>query len=127
MVDGDTLWMYSQQRFRVKHYKALYKCCILLLLCVKSFCYLGDTLDGVDITATDRIRNGWMKCRDIFPFLTSRAPPMEIKCRVYASCVRRSMTYRSETMPLLADVGLKFERADDKMEVWCFHERGKDK
>ena len=23
---------YSQQRFRVKHYKVLYKCCILLLL-----------------------------------------------------------------------------------------------
>ena len=33
---------------------------------VKSFCYLGDTLDGdggADLVATDRIRNGWMKCR----------------------------------------------------------------
>ena len=29
--------------------------------CVKRFCYLGDTLDGdggVDLAATDRIRNG---------------------------------------------------------------------
>ena len=32
--------------------------------CVKSFCYLGDTLDrdcGADLAATARIRNGWMK------------------------------------------------------------------
>ena len=36
--------------------------------CVKSFCYLGDTLDGdggADLAATARIRNGWMKFRDI--------------------------------------------------------------
>ena len=34
--------------------------------CVKSFCYLADTLDGdggADLAATDRIRNGWMKFR----------------------------------------------------------------
>ena len=29
--------------------------------CVKSFCYLGDTLDGADLAATARTRNGWMK------------------------------------------------------------------
>ena len=31
---------------------------------VKSFCYLGDTLDGdggADLAAIARIRNGWMK------------------------------------------------------------------
>ena len=28
--------------------------------CVKSFCYLGDTLDvGADLAVTARIRNGW--------------------------------------------------------------------
>ena len=35
--------------------------------CVKRFCYLGDTLDGdggVDLAATARIRNGWMKFRE---------------------------------------------------------------
>ena len=34
--------------------------------CVKSFCYMGDTLDGdgeANLAATDRIRNGWMKFR----------------------------------------------------------------
>ena len=37
---------------------------------------------------------------------------LEMKGRVYASCDRSSMTYRSETRPLLVDVGLKFERAE---------------
>ena len=47
--------------------------------CVTSFCYLEDTLDGngADIAVTARIRNGWMKFRGRFPFLTSRAPPLE--------------------------------------------------
>ena len=53
--------------------------------CAKSFCYLGDTLDGdggVDLTVIARIRNGWMKFRELLPFLTSRAPPLEKKGRV---------------------------------------------
>ena len=69
--------------------------------CVKSFCYLGDTLDGdggADRVATARIRNGWMKFRELLPFLTSRAPPLKMKDRVYTSCVRSSMTYGSETI-----------------------------
>ena len=48
----------------------------------KSFCYLGDTLDGdgrADLAATARIRNGWMKFRERLPFLTSRAPPLKKK------------------------------------------------
>ena len=48
----------------------------------KSFCYLGDTLDGdggADLAATARIRNGWMKFRELLPFLTSRVPPLEMK------------------------------------------------
>ena len=89
--------------------------------CVKSFCYLGDTLvgdGGVDLAATARIRNGWMKFRELLTFLTSRAPPLEMKGRVYSSCVRSSMTYGSETRPLLVDVGLKFERAEVQMMRW---------
>ena len=42
----------------------------------------------------------------------SRAPPLQMKGRVYASCVRSSMTYGRETRSLLANVGLKFERPD---------------
>ena len=81
---------------------------------VYSFCYLGDTLGGdggSDLAATARIRNGWMKFREILPFLTSRASPLRMEGRVSASYVRNSMTYGSETRPLLVDVGLNFERA----------------
>ena len=91
--------------------------------CVKSVCYLGYTLDaedGADLaaTATARIRNWWMKFRELRPFLTSRAPPLEMKGRLYASCVRSSMTYGSETRPLLIDVRLKLERAEIQMIRW---------
>ena len=41
-----------------------------------------------------------------------------MKGRVYASCVRSSTTYGSETSPLLIDVGLKFERAEMQMIRW---------
>ena len=44
-----------------------------------------------------------------FVFLTSSTPPLEMKGRVYASCVRSSMTYGSETRPLLASVVFKLE------------------
>ena len=33
-------------------------------------------------TTTARIRNGWMKFRELLPFLTSRSPPLEMKSRV---------------------------------------------
>ena len=35
---------------------------------MESFCYLGDTLDGdggIDLAATARIRNRWMKYREL--------------------------------------------------------------
>ena len=72
----------------------------------------------MDLAATPRIKNRWMKFGELLPFLTSKAPPLEMKCRVYASCVRSSMTYGSETRPLLVDVGLTFERAEMQMNRW---------
>ena len=43
-----------------------------------------------------------------------------MKGQVYASCVRSSITYGSETRPLLVDVGLKFERAEMQMIRWMY-------
>ena len=40
---------------------------------------------GADLAATARIRNGWMKFRELLRFLTSRAPPLEMKGRVCVS------------------------------------------
>ena len=98
--------------------------------CAKSICYLGDTLDGnggAHLAATASISNKWIKFWELLPFLTSRAPPLEKKDRVYVSCVRSSMTYRSETRPLLADVGLKCERAEMQMIRWMCGVSLKDK
>ena len=89
--------------------------------CVKSFCYLGGSLGGeggADLAATTRIRNGWMRFRELLTFLTFIGPRLEIKGRLYASCVRRALTYGGETRPLLVDVGLHFERADMQMIRW---------
>ena len=49
---------------------------------------MEDSLDGdggVDLAATARIRNGWLKFQEIWLFLTSRAPTLEMKGRVCAS------------------------------------------
>ena len=73
--------------------------------CVKSFCYLGDTLDGnggADLAATARIRNGWMKFRGRLSFLTPELPRWS---RVYVSCARSSMTLENSPLNFL-DIGL---------------------
>ena len=59
-----------------------------------------------------------MKFRELFSIYDIQSSQLEMKGRVYASCVRSSMTYGSETRPLLADVGLKFERAEMQMIRW---------
>ena len=46
---------------------------------------------------------------------------------VDACCIRGSMTYRSETRPVLADVGLKFERAGMQIIRWMCDISMKDK
>ena len=43
---------------------------------------MGDTLDGdggADPVASARITYGWMKFRELLPFLTSRSPLLEMK------------------------------------------------
>ena len=68
---------------------------------VISFWYLGDTLDGdggADLAATARLRSEWIKFRLLFPFLTSRAPRLEMKGRVHVSSVISNMVYGSKTI-----------------------------
>ena len=42
----------------------------------------------------------------------------DMKERMYTCCVRSSMIYGSETIPLLADVGLNFERTEMQVIRW---------
>ena len=76
-------------------------------------CDLASTLCRYDLRKGDLFVLSWarMKFPELLPFQISRAPPLEMRVRVYATCVRRSIIYRSEIRPLLADGALKFERA----------------
>ena len=80
--------------------------------------HVGDTLDrngGADLSATVMIICSGMKFPEPFLFYLSHPetppPPLEMKGRVYASCVRSSIIYGSEAMLLPTNVGLKFQRA----------------
>ena len=88
---------------------------------VTRFCYLGDMLDaggGSEAAVSARIRGGWRKFRELAPFLTSRAPSLRLKGRVYAACVRSVMTYGSETWATKAECEQKLERAERRMVRW---------
>ena len=85
---------------------------------VTSFCYLGDTLDGsggADASTSARIRSGWKKFRELSPFLTSRAPSLKMKGKVFNSCVRSCMLYGSETWPMTVDCERRMRTVDNRM------------
>ena len=67
---------------------------------VKSFCYLGDRLNatgGNEAASTARTRIGWIKFRECGELLYGRKFSSKMKGRIYQSCVRSAMLYRSET------------------------------
>ena len=86
-----------------------------------TFCYLGDVLSadgGVEAAVTARIRSGWLRFRELVPFLASGAPPLWMKGRVYAACVRPRMTYGCETWPVRLDHIRRLEVAEKRMIRW---------
>ena len=88
---------------------------------VKTFCYLGDTLDakgGADSAIKARIRSGWRKFRELSPFLTSKAPSHKLKGMVYTACVRTTMIYGCETWAMRSDHEQQLERAEMRMVRW---------
>ena len=67
---------------------------------VKSFCYLGDRLNasgGSEAAVVARTRFGWIKFRECEGLLYERKFSLKMKGRIYQSCVRSAMLYRSET------------------------------
>ena len=84
--------------------------------CVKSLCFVWNTVDGDG----GRI---WLLQLELGVHEVSRAFSISdiqrslasMTGRVYASCVRCSLIYGNEAMPLLADVWLKFEGAAMRM------------
>ena len=85
---------------------------------VTSFCYLGDTIDGnggASAAITTRIQCGWKKFNELAPFLTSRAPSLKMKGRVYDACVRSCLLYGSETWPMTLENERRLKTADSRM------------
>ena len=78
-------------------------------MCKKHLLSGRHSLWRSDHAATARIRNRWMKFRELLPINDKQSSPVEMKGRVYASCVRSSIIYGSETSPLLASVGLSLK------------------
>ena len=88
---------------------------------VDNFCYLGDVLDtdgGVESAVTARIRSGWCKFKELSAFLTSKAPALSVKGKVYAACVRQRMIYGSETWAMRSEQEQRLSRAEMKMVRW---------
>ena len=66
---------------------------------VSKFSYLGDRLNannGCKTAITVRSRIGWIKFRKCSEILKSRRFSLQMKGKVYNSCVRSAMLYGSE-------------------------------
>ena len=66
---------------------------------VSKFSNLGDRLSatgGCETAVTAGTRIGWMKFRECSDILKGRRFSLKMKARVYKSCVRSAMLYRSE-------------------------------
>ena len=67
---------------------------------VKSFCYLGDRLNGsggTEAAVTARTRIRWIKFRECWELLYGRKFSLKMKGRIYLCCNKSAMLYRSET------------------------------
>ena len=85
---------------------------------VRCFPYLGDMLDGgggADAAVSARIRCGWKKFQEMAPFLSSRAPSLKMKGRVFKACARSALLYGSDAWPMTVDNERKIARADSRM------------
>jgi hypothetical protein len=85
-----------------------------------------DADGGVDSAVTTRVRCAWNKFRELAPFLTAKRVSLQVKGKVYESCVRSCMTYGSETWPLKVEHESRCgdnRHENDKMDVWCVTER----
>jgi len=67
---------------------------------VKTFCYLGDMLNGegrADSASVARVRCAWKKFRELSGMLTRKEMSLKLKGKVYTTCVRSTMIYGSGT------------------------------
>ena len=94
------------------------------------FCYLGDMLsvDGdADAAVEARILIRWNKFTQLVPLLTNRDISLIRRGRLYSSCVRSSMLYRSEPWPVGKENEVALQRAEMRMVRWMCNVKVKDR
>ena len=85
-------------------------------------------MDGdADAAAEARIRIGWNKSLQLVPLLTNRDISLIKRGRLYSSCVRNSMLYRSETWLVRKENKMALHRAETRTFRWMCHVKVKDK
>lgn len=88
---------------------------------VKSFCYLGDTINQsgncFDAT-TARVNKAWGSFRVLLPVLTNKDISLRQRGYVYRSCVRSILLYASETWALKVEDLHRLERNENSMIRW---------
>ena len=88
---------------------------------VKSFCYLGDMLNGdggADSATVARVRCAWKKFRELGGMLTRKEISLKLKGKLYTTCVRSTMIYGSETWAMNLEQQRRLERAEMRMVRW---------
>ena len=91
------------------------------LECVRKFCYLGDVLSadgGAELASLSRVRYAWSKFKELGGLLMKKDVPLKLKGKIYAACVRSTMTYGSETWPIKVDEIKRLERTEMRMVRW---------
>jgi hypothetical protein len=88
---------------------------------VREFCCFVDMLDadgGVDSAVTTRVKFAWNKFKELRPFLTTEGVSLQVKGKVYESCVGSCMTYGRETWPLKVEHESRLETTYIRMIRW---------
>ena len=76
-----------------------------------------DADGGCDSAVTTRVRSAWKKFREYLPILTGKGFSLELKGKVYATCVSCLM-HGSETWPMKVEHELKMNRTEMSMIRW---------
>jgi len=97
---------------------------------VDKFYYLSDMLsvDGdADAAVEARIQIGWNKFRQLVPLLTNKDVSLNMRGRLYSSCVRSSMLHGSETWPVRKENVVPLQKAEIRMVRWMCGIKLKDR
>ena len=91
---------------------------------VYEFCYLRDMIDaggGCERASIAKTKVAWGKFKQLLSLLTSRALPLNIRGKVYKSCVRSVMLRGSETWAPTKDTTGRLVRNDRAMLRWMYN------